>query len=283
MPDTIICSCACHGHNHLDRACDVDGGCGHLHRDVQRVGRCVLDGDRPRAAVVGRLCRSHVDQLADMLDPRQGGQVFAKPGEHPTAPGISVLYGRLDAEPVRRSLDSQVASGAFKSTPPGRLDVMALRDSRTVPGDGPWPVLATLHAIAAQLDVRDINGHPAPIPRSVEAVCAWLHVRRDTLAQAAWIDDAWHDLRALHRQLLGVHDLNPPRPLGPCWKRVDADGKLTEGGPFECAAPLYLPPQPLKGMDELVVLPGDLRCSACGGHYDRAEIVRVGRQRKAAS
>lgn len=289
--------------------------------------RCVLDnGDRPRPAVVGRVCAAHRQRLADMLDPDQAGQVFTKPGERPTPASIAVLYDGLDAEPVRRSLDSQVSSGAFRSTPPGRLDVMVHRDRRSEVGDdGPYddrnaelPVLSTLVTIARRLDLRDIHGRPVPLPRldppppqplcwskypdviglagarlweqhrprpaapfrPVRDLCAWLHLRLDALCAADWAADAYADLGRLQGQLRGSAGDAPPRPLGPCWKRVDDDGKLQDGGPWECGQQLYLPPQPLKGMDEPVVLPDDLRCSACGGHYDRGEIVRVGWQRR---
>jgi hypothetical protein len=245
--------------------------------------RCALDtGDHRRLASHGLVCTAHHAQLSDMLDPAQTGQVFTKPGNAPPPAGIAASYEALDPTPVRRALDSQVASGAFGSTPPGRLDVMSLRDPRSAAADGAelWSVLGTLVGIALRLDLRDINGTPVPVPHDVHKACTWLHLRLDLLCAAEWIADAWHDLRTVHRQLRNAAGDAVSRPLGPCWKRVDEHGKLTDGGEWECGRPLFLPPQPLKGMDEPVVLPDDLRCSACGGHYDRAEIVRVGWQRR---
>jgi hypothetical protein len=251
--------------------------------DQPTPGRCLVDGDRPRpvATAGSRVCAAHRTRLADLLDPAQTGQVFSKPGERPTPASIGVLYGGLDPQPVRRAMDSQALAGAFGSTPPGRLDVMSLRDRRSVAAADAdlWSVLGTLVGIAMRLDVRDIHGTLTPIPDTVQAVCAWLHVRLDHLCAADWIADAWHDLRTVHYQLRNAAGDPVMRPLGPCWKLVDDNGKLSELGKFKCGAPLYLPPQPLKGMDEPVVLPSDLRCASCGGHYDRAEIVRVGRDR----
>lgn len=252
--------------------------------DQPTPGRCLLDGDRPRPVNTAgsRVCAAHRQRLADILDPTQTGQVFARPGEHRTAASIPVLYRILDAQPGSGTEHVGGFSGVFRSVPPGRLDVMALRDLRSAAADDAdlWSVLGTLLAIAVQLDVRDINNHPSPIPRSVEGACAWLHLRIDELCAAAWVDDAFHDLRVIHRQLRAAAGDPAPRPLGPCWKRVDDKGQLAEAGEWECGRPLHLPPQPLKGMDEPVVLPVDLRCTACGGHYDRAEIVRVGWARK---
>lgn len=247
--------------------------------------RCVLDAERPRPADGhgSRVCAAHRHRLADILDPTQAGQVFAKPGEHRIPGSIAVLYSNLDPQPARRAQDSQALSGAFGSTPPGRLDVMSLRDRRSVGADDAdlWSVLGTLVGIAMRLDLRDIDGRPVPIPRTVDEVCTWLLLRLDALCAAEWVADAWHDLRTLHRQLRQAAGDPVQRPLGPCWKRVNADGVLAEEGEWECGRPLHLPPQPLKGMDEAVVLPDDLRCNACGGHYDRAEIVRIGWQRRA--
>jgi hypothetical protein len=252
--------------------------------DRPPVGRCLIDGDRPRPvdSPGSHVCRAHRGRLADMLDPAQRGQMFAKPGEHRTAASISVLYGSLDPQPARRALDSQALSGAFCSTPPGRLDVMSLRDPRSVAAEDAnlWSALGTLVGIAIRLDLRDIDGRRVPVPGTVEGVCGWLHLRLDHLCATVWIDDAWHDLRTLHGQLRNTAGDPTQRPLGKCWKRVNEDGKLADGGEWECGQPLHLPPQPLKGMDEPVVLPVDLRCRGCGGHYDRAEIVRVGCQRR---
>lgn len=247
--------------------------------------RCVLDAERPRPVTgpTSRVCAVHRQRLADLLDPHQGGQVFAKPGEPRTPASIPVLYRLLDPQPGRTS-DREGCAPGFRSSPPGRVDVMALRDPRSV-ADGDvdlWSVLGTLVGVALRLDLRDIHGQPLPIPRSVEGCSGWLHLRLDALCAAGWVDDAWHDLRAVHRQLRAVAGDPAPRPVGRCWKRVDDDGQLDDAGKWECGGLLYLPPQPLKGMDEPVVLPADLRCGVCGGHYDRGEIVRVGRARKAA-
>lgn len=287
--------------------------------DRPPVGRCVIDGDRPRPvdAPGSRVCRAHRARLADMLDPAQTGQMFAKPGEHRIAGSIAVLYGGLDAQPARRGLDSQAIGAVFGSTPPGRLDVMVHRDPRSEVGDdGPHddsnaelPVLSTLVAIARRLDVRDIHDRPVTLPRidrplperppvqwdphvctictpgrphrnpeppphePVTAFCKWLHTRLDLLAAADWVADAWDDLHRLHAQLLRANNDAPPRPLGPCRKRVNDEGRPDPEGKRVCKVPLYLPPQGLKGMDETVEIPASIRCRGCGWDYNRAELV----------
>lgn len=246
-----------------------------------RAARCVLDADRSYAAIVGKVCRWHHERLTEMLDPAQTGQVFARPGERRIAASVAVLYGSLDPQPVRRAMDSQALGGAFGSTPPGRLDIMSLRDRRSGAADDAnlWSVLGTLTSIATRLDLRDIDGRPVPVPGTVEGVCTWLHLRLDHLCAAEWVDDAFHDLQVIHRQLRTAAGDPPPRRVGLCDKRVNDDGKLAEDGPWECGKALYLPAQALKGMDEVVTLPESLRCTGCGWTYTRGELVTLAQRR----
>lgn len=294
--------------------------------------RCLID-DRPPGRPVdtpgSRVCRDHRQRLGEMLDPQQAGQMFTAPGERRTPASIPVLWRLLDAQPGSGTEHVTGGGGVFGPRPPGRVDVMALRDLRTRPAerDELWSVLGVLVAIAQRLDLRDIHGHPVPLPRldppppppvclsaygqviglsgallwqryrprpiaphrPVQDLCAWLLARIDALCSAAWIDDAWHDLAQLHRQLRDAAGDPAPRPLGPCRKLVDTNGRpwkyeptvgLRADGPYECGVPLYLPPQGLKGMDEPVHLPTAIRCGACGGVYSRVEIERYRLERK---
>lgn len=242
--------------------------------------RCVLDtGARPRPAAAGLVCRAHLEQLDQLLDPAQTGQVFAKPGEPRVAASIPVLWQLLDAAPA---VGEKVGGGVFRSTPPGDLRVMAHRDPRSRPAedDDPWSVLGTLAAIARRLDLRDIDGQPVPLPgRTVEAHAVWLHARLDHLVAAEWVADAWHDLRTVHRQLRAAAGDPANRPVGPCRQIVDKDGHLDPEGDWTCGAPLYLPEQAPKGMDEPVQLP-TVRCRSCGWTYTGVELVRLARQKE---
>jgi len=255
--------------------------------------RCVLDGRQPGRPVDGprsRVCADHRARLAELLDPNLDRQMHHKPDERRIPPSIPQLWRMLDAQPGSGPEHVTGAGGEFGSRPPGRLDVMALRDLRTQPGehDALWSPLRTLLAIAVQLDIRDIDNRPEPIPRSVEGCSTWLHLRLDHLCSAAWVDDAWHDLDQIHRQLASRAGDARARPIGPCQKLVDARGRpwqhepvvgLRDDGPYECGVPLYLPGQALKGMDEPVELPETLRCHGCRGVYTRAEYKRIGFRR----
>lgn len=248
--------------------------------DQPESARCALDGRQPGRPVAGprsRVCADHRGRIGELLDPAQRGQMYSKPDERRVPASIPVLWRLLDAQPGSGTEHVTGGGGVFGSRPPGRLDVMALRDLRTQPAehDPLWSVLRTLLAIAVQLDVRDLDNRRVPIPRSVEGCSAWLHLRLDQLCSAAWVDDAWHDLGQIHRQLRGSAGDPPPRPLGPCRKRVDDDGRLDPTGPWECGVPLHLPNQGLKGMDEPVHLPATLTCTACHGTYTRVEYERL--------
>lgn len=243
--------------------------------------RCVLDGDRPRPAAVGLLCARHVEQLGRLLDPDERGQVFARPDEPRTPPGIPVLWALLDATPAR---GEPVGGSVFRSTPPGDLRVMSHRDPRSHAAEAgdPWSVLGTLAAVARRLDARDVDGRPAPLPgRTVDAHCAWLYARLSVLCAAPWVCDAWYDLRALSGQLRAATGDPVARPFGTCRQPVDDDGRRHPDGPWRCATPLWLPEQAPKGADEPVDLP-HVRCRGCGHTYAPVELVRIGRQRTAA-
>lgn len=253
--------------------------------------RCVLDDDprraRPVDAPTSRVCKQHRARLVELLDPAQRGQVHCKPDERRILPSIPALYALLPVE--RGCSGQQLVRSVPSSRPPGDLTAMAHRDPRSVVDDdsdpdAPMSALGTLAAIALRLDIRDLDDRPVRWPRDVVALAGWLHLRLDRLCAADWVDAAYDDLRRLHRQLTGPTGEAPPRPLGPCRKLVDEKGRpwrhepvvgLRADGPYECGAPIRLPGQPLKGMDEPVRLPTTLQCRECGGVYTRAEYERL--------
>lgn len=257
--------------------------------DQPPAARCVLDRRQPGRLVDGPhslVCAAHRGQLAELLDPAQRGQTFCKPDERRVLPSIPVLYALL---PVERGRSGQhLVRSVPQSRPPGDLTAMAHRDPRSVVDDtdpdAPLSALGTLAAIALRLDLRDLDDRPVRWPRDVVALSAWLHLRLDRLCSVDWVDAAYDDLCKLHGQLAQPTGEAPPRPLGPCRKLVDKDGRpwrrepvvgLRDDGPYECGAPIHLPGQPLKGMDEPVHLPTALQCRECGGVYTRAEYERL--------
>lgn len=243
---------------------------------------CVACRKRPD---VGQLCYRHLDQLGEMLDPRNEGTAHNphRPDDPRIVASIPVLWSRLDAQPVRRAIDSPALGGFFKSTPPGDLHVMSLRDGRshtegwsaddeTVPT---LPVLTVLADIVARVDRTDIDGRLEQRPAAgVESACGWLYARREWLAAQDWAGDAWEALRALHGQLRGACGDPLPRPLGPCIREVDEHWRRVDGGGHTCGWLLYLPEQPPKGPDELLRFPR-LRCGACGDVYLESELAML--------
>lgn len=231
----------------------------------------------------GLVCYRHLDALRDLLDPDNPGSVFdpERPDEIRVLPSIPVLWTLVE---TRRATTGETGgSTVFRSTPPGDLQKMALRDQRSRPDadTAPWSVLTTLCAIAGQTDRRSVDGQPEakPVPEVV-AVCRWLLTRVDWLVDQPWITDAWHDLHAVHAQLRGAWGDPAIRPVGSCEQLVDDDGQLDPRGSWRCAAPLYLPQQAPRGMDEPVRLPS-LRCRSCGWTYTGTELGRIARERMA--
>jgi len=233
-----------------------------------------------------RLCWRHRDRLADLLDPHQPGTPYNpdRPDDYRVQPSIPVLYAALDASPGSDGPPSAGGgSGVFRSTPPARLEVLALRDRRTRPDEqgGPWSVQGTLLAIGSRL-----LGLGRVRIETVEQLAAVLHARTDLLAQQDWVTDAWHDLRAVHAQLLAATGDPNPQPVGTCTATVDDDGHEHPDGQWRCAWPLYLAqhaaPRDPDSPPSLAVLPG-LRCSSCGHRYTGAELLRLGRAHQAAS
>lgn len=252
--------------------------------------QCVLCEHR---AYEGRLCGRHAVELGRMLDPANTGTPPEQLRENPerVLPSIPVLYGWLDAQPVRRDIGSQVSAGVFGSRPPGDLHIMSLRDPRSRPeGSGPddhepappLAVATVLAEIVNRVDRTDIDGRLEDRPpKTVAAMSAWLYQRRDWLSTQNWVRDAYQALRALLNQLRGAWGDPAMEPVGTCRQLVDDDGRLQPDGKWRCAWPLYLPEQPPRAMDEPVQLP-TLRCSSCGWTYHGTELVQLGREREQA-
>ena len=250
------------------------------------VVRCVLDGDRPRVVdgPGSRVCAHHRARLEELLDPEQTGQTYTAPGERRVPPSIPVLYRMLNAMPGQTG--EKLGGSVFRSTPPCRLDVLAHRDLRSRADEvgrdddryPQWSILRTLLNIAITLGLRDVHGRPMPIPRSVEGCSTWLYNRIDRLTEAVWIDDAWHDLNIISRQLRSTTGDPAPRRVGECYQLVNEDGRHNPDGEYRCATSMYLPTQPLKGGDEAIKLP-PVQCPSCRWVYQPEELWRLSLKR----
>lgn len=234
-----------------------------------------------RAAEAGLICWSHRDSLAEVLNPRERGQAFVKPGERRVAPSIPVLYGLLSAQ---RGVHGPMAVGtsAFGPRSPGNDDVLVLRDPRSRaaisgPDDrerAPDAPLAVLGNLASRTYVD--RGRPEREPAwTVKGLSSYLHAHVDYIAGRTWAGTAHAALRALHSSLRAAANDPPPRPVGPCWVLVDDHGREDPAGAWRCATPLYMPEQPPRAPDEPLQLP-TLRCTGCGHRYTGAELVQLG-------
>jgi hypothetical protein len=233
-------------------------------------------------AGIGLICWQHHDRLADLLDPTQRGQIFAKPGDRRTPPSIPQLYAQLSAERGRHGIPAIGPTG-FASASPADDQTIVLRDPRSRPDvagpddieHAPDAPLAVLYRLAER--VIDERGTPERHPEhTVASYASWLHSCVDWISTQPWIGEAWAALRTLSASLrAAVGDPTPGR-VGACWVLVDDDGRPDPAGAWRCATPLYMPEQPPRAPDEPIQLP-TLRCSGCGHHYSGAELVQLGR------
>lgn len=246
---------------------------------------CTLPCRRP--AEVGLICREHRDQLAELLDPRQCGQVFATPGERRIAASIPNLYAQLSIERPRRD-PGPAGPPAFGPSSPGDDATIVLRDPRSRaepagPDDverAPRPPLVVLAQLAERVIAE--RGAPEVEPRwSVPGLASWLYGCVDWIASQAWVGEAWHELRELSNALRVAAGDPPPGSVGTCRAIVDDEGREDPHGVWRCAVPLYMPEMPPHAPDEPVQLP-TLRCGSCGHAYGPQELVRIGRQQEAA-
>ncbi len=274
--------------------------------------RCLLCREDRRRG--GTLCWSHHDELGRILDPDYLGDRDLE-----RAASIPVLWERLDPNPTVSGLADRRAPG-FASEPPCRLDVIVMRDRRSVPWEvvevwyeplhpgvvgvddlanphyedaAPRPVETSVAGLAdavwEALGYDDLWGslgwHPAPPVRSVAEHCRWLHTHLHQLTAADDAADLFRDLAELHDQLRPAAGDPKPRPVADCTGWV-LDPVTREK--VECGAPLYLPP-PRPGVDAGPARPPKLdptkpalRCGRCDRPYTHLMLLRqqVDAQRK---
>lgn len=255
----------------------------------------------------GVLCWDHHDELGRILDPDYLGDRDLE-----RAASIPVLWSRLDPTPTVSGLADRRAPG-FASEPPCRLDVIVMRDPRSVAypvvevwyeaGDLDSPhyedeaaLRAVEKAVAGLADAiwealgYDLLwaglGRLGPPPRrTVAEHCRWLHTHLHQLTASDDATDLFRDLAELHDQLRPAAGDPKPRPVADCTGWV-LDPITREK--IECGAPLYLPP-PRPGVETGPARPPKLdpgkpalRCGRCDRPYTHLMLLRqqVDAQRK---
>lgn len=151
----------------------------------------------------------------------------------------------------------------FRSTPPGDVHLMALRDPRTVaiePGDL-RSAIEVLHAWARI--VRGHRGIAAPAePVTIDSESATLLFHGDWIYREwtpEWIRHYVTELTETRGQLLAVTRTDePPRVVGRCTRLVDGE---------RCKATLYLPEHG-----------SIIRCGRCPAVYDAAKLITLALQ-----
>lgn len=239
-----------------------------------------------RRAELGYLCTPHAAQLAEMLNPRQRGQIFATPGERRVPPSIPVLYGMLSTS---RGVHGPMAVGssAFGPRSPADDSALVLRDPRSRaaisgPDDRERQPDAPL-AVLTKWAHRVTNERGAPelgLLYTVPALSSWLYGATDWIAHQDWCTEAYAALQGVHRGLRVVVGDPMPGSIGRCWVLVDDDGQPDEQGRWRCDTRLYMPEQPPRAPDEPIQLPA-VRCGGCGWRYTGAELVQLGRELEA--
>ena len=193
------------------------------------------------------MCFQCFYHLADLLSDRPGTTWNVnRPDDPYVPPGLRWLITALhqhDGRPADRlEYGESHGGGGFRSASPADDHILALHDPRTQIVDE-FAVLAGgrwMGWSARQLAHSD--------PETILA--------------------ARTELRATQRHLLAVlGDGFGARLVGYCRITV-------EGGP--CAAPLWCPPQPPHGDDE-VGIPPSVRCPACRHVYGGLSLARMGR------
>lgn len=233
------------------------------------------------------ICGYHAGRLAELLDPRQRGDVFVKPGERRVPPSIPVLYGLLS---THRGVHGPMAVGHDALGPRSPADdaALVLRDRRSraaIAGpddrerqpDAPLAVLS--HLAGRVLAECPPEREPA---WTVTGLSSYLHGQVDWIAHQSWCVVAYVQLQGVHRSLRAAVGDPAPGSVGRCWVLVNDDGRPDEEGGWRCDTPLYMPEQAPRAPDEPIVLPA-IRCGGCGWHYTGAELVQLGREVERAS
>lgn len=109
--DDSSCSCACHGQSALDRRCDLDGGCGHLHPEAPDFeGGPILSESGLCEACTARVSRALAELPLDYVELN----LLLGSGESGIFSDM-VLFSRELQVPIRVSVEALQASMAHET------------------------------------------------------------------------------------------------------------------------------------------------------------------------
>lgn len=237
------CQCVCHSGGAFRPACDVLGGCGHLH---QAAALCEFPhrDDEAHELYVGQLCRWHRNRLDWLVNEiRKLDEDLDLIVEAGSAPKENAARGRRLSNPSPPA--------------PANLDVLVLRDRRSH-GDvdslddakrQPFAVPYVTEVYCYR--VRDerkltrvvLRYVPQPdgsvlevpttvkanVPRSVVARLDMLLRHHDWIAEQDWVDDYLTELSALKRAMSGALRDNTHKFKGRCYLLIGEDGQVCNG------------------------------------------------------
>lgn len=231
----------------------------------------------PRIATDGLLCKKDAENLAHWLSE------------------IVDLYATLDVR-IERAAEREGGGkrGKISGSPAlVRLDVLALMDPRTNPGDGrPGPdgkrepddglvnvpqtisSWAELLAVEQRMSMCDVDSYteiddedneitiytysakPMDLSTATNLLAAWL----PTVLEQMWIDEFYDEIHSVHSLLDRLLGIPKPKILGHCLSII-GEGKINTR---PCGQVLYAPAGTAV-----------IRCSNCGRTYNGIDIVRL--------
>lgn len=184
-------------------------------------------------------------------------------------------YPQLDANPGKGGDDSGRGMPGFRSTAPGSVHVMAMRDSRSkdhaVSADAeceeknpPLAVYGDLRDMCERI-VAEREFHRTDHLATVDECCRFLGAQADWLARSE-LGYAFMDrVSRLRDQLRRATGVKRPRPIGKCIEYVDDENM--------CLAPIYMPETEPRGDDESVRDMPPVQCRKCGSLYDGRRLI----------
>lgn len=214
------------------------------------------DGNRePTQARNGRLCNGCYDRLEKWLR--------EIPERYALVPQFLTQASTIDENPgSKKRAKRPVAPTPVRV---GALDLLDTRLGRKWQGTEPTEdrrgALGSLLAIANE--IRSLRGSPNKPDSHVLTEADYIRLSLELLAHQEWVNDAYKEIKHLHRDLGDAIGVYPPKPVGKC-------PNTPEGQTDECAGPL-LP-------DHSGVI-----CPRCGRHWDHNQLGLLGRNLKATA